>query len=120
MRWREGSDEEYMATDLGDDGPQEEVDSGDVAGSKSSYSRDTANKPASRLERVDTFHSYVRPKWQPILSEFCVNLTGITQVGVSFRRVSPKGRHTIAEQVGNGQQGTDLPPDVGEARDMDD
>lgn len=32
------------------------------------------------LKRVDTFHTYVRPTWQPILTEFCTALTGITQV----------------------------------------
>lgn len=28
---------------------------------------------------ASTFHSYVRPTWQPILSTFCTSLTGITQ-----------------------------------------
>jgi len=35
-----------------------------------------------RLEHVDTFHSYVQPTWQPKLTEFCIALTGITQVQV--------------------------------------
>ena len=35
---------------------------------------------ASELEVVDTFHSYVRPTWRPVLSQFCTDLTGITQV----------------------------------------
>jgi inhibitor of KinA sporulation pathway (predicted exonuclease) len=30
---------------------------------------------------VDEFHMYCRPEVNPILSEFCVNLTGIRQVG---------------------------------------
>jgi len=30
-------------------------------------------------ERVATFHSFVRPRINPILSEFCTRLTGITQ-----------------------------------------
>ncbi|KAI4524140.1 hypothetical protein K525DRAFT_253966 [Schizophyllum commune Loenen D] len=34
---------------------------------------------ASELEVVDTFHSYVRPTWRPVLSQFCTDLTGITQ-----------------------------------------
>ncbi|ORY34829.1 ribonuclease H-like domain-containing protein [Naematelia encephala] len=32
-----------------------------------------------KLERIDTFHSYVRPTWRPILTEFCISLTGILQ-----------------------------------------
>ncbi|KAG0238668.1 3'-5' exoribonuclease 1 [Actinomortierella wolfii] len=31
------------------------------------------------LEVVDEFHSYVKPTFRPILSEFCVELTGIQQ-----------------------------------------
>lgn len=34
----------------------------------------------SRLEQLDTFHTYVRPTWKPILTDFCSTLTGITQV----------------------------------------
>jgi hypothetical protein len=33
-----------------------------------------------KLRKVDVFHSYVRPTWRPVLSDFCVQLTGITQV----------------------------------------
>lgn len=33
-----------------------------------------------RLVIVDKFHSYVRPTWSPILTDFCTNFTGITQV----------------------------------------
>ncbi|VDN37886.1 unnamed protein product [Gongylonema pulchrum] len=29
--------------------------------------------------QVDIFHSYVRPTLHPQLSEFCINLTGVTQ-----------------------------------------
>lgn len=36
---------------------------------------------ASQLEVVEEFRSFVRPSWRPTLSEFCTNLTGITQVG---------------------------------------
>lgn len=32
---------------------------------------------------MDTFHSYVQPTWQPKLTEFCIALTGITQVQLS-------------------------------------
>jgi len=34
----------------------------------------------SKLERIDIFHSYVRPTWRPTLTDFCISLTGITQV----------------------------------------
>lgn len=33
-----------------------------------------------RLVIKDTFHSYVRPVWQPKLTTFCTSLTGISQV----------------------------------------
>jgi hypothetical protein len=33
-----------------------------------------------RLVIKDTFHSYVRPVWQPKLTTFCSSLTGISQV----------------------------------------
>ena len=36
--------------------------------------------PKRKLVKVDTFHSYVRPTWRPQLTEFCINLTGISQV----------------------------------------
>jgi 3'-5' exoribonuclease 1 len=39
----------------------------------------------SRLEQLDTFHTYVRPTWKPILTEFCSTLTGITQVSYYCR-----------------------------------
>lgn len=32
-----------------------------------------------KLVTVDTFHTYVRPTWRPVLSDFCSSLTGITQ-----------------------------------------
>ncbi|KAF6764855.1 hypothetical protein DFP72DRAFT_1039730 [Ephemerocybe angulata] len=35
---------------------------------------------ASELEVVDEFRTFVRPTWRPTLSEFCTELTGITQV----------------------------------------
>lgn len=35
---------------------------------------------ASRLEIVDEFRSHVKPTWRPQLSQFCTDLTGITQV----------------------------------------
>lgn len=32
------------------------------------------------LEKIDSFRSYVRPTWRPILTDFCKSLTGIQQV----------------------------------------
>lgn len=37
-----------------------------------------------RLVIKDTFHSYVRPVWQPKLTTFCSSLTGISQVSRWF------------------------------------
>lgn len=38
----------------------------------------------STLELVDEFRTFVRPTWKPILSQFCTQLTGISQVGVFY------------------------------------
>lgn len=35
---------------------------------------------AGRLEIVGEFRSFVKPTWRPRLSQFCTDLTGITQV----------------------------------------
>ncbi|KAF4576804.1 hypothetical protein EYR40_001049 [Pleurotus pulmonarius] len=40
---------------------------------------DKIDGKASQLEVVDEFHSFVKPTWRPTLSEFCTQLTGITQ-----------------------------------------
>ncbi|KAF5386757.1 hypothetical protein D9615_001814 [Tricholomella constricta] len=37
------------------------------------------DQKASQLEVVAEFRSFVKPTWQPILSQFCTDLTGITQ-----------------------------------------
>lgn len=42
------------------------------------------NMKASKLQVVDEFRSFVRPSWRPILSGFCTELTGITQVRLIF------------------------------------
>ena len=34
----------------------------------------------SNLQVVNEFRSFVRPSWRPVLSNFCTELTGITQV----------------------------------------
>ena len=34
---------------------------------------------AGCLEVVSEFRSFVRPTWKPRLSDFCKNLTGVTQ-----------------------------------------
>ncbi|KAJ2930098.1 hypothetical protein H1R20_g7017, partial [Candolleomyces eurysporus] len=39
----------------------------------------TEDDTASELEVVDEFRTFVRPTWRPILSDFCRELTGITQ-----------------------------------------
>ncbi|KAG6821163.1 hypothetical protein H0H93_005383 [Arthromyces matolae] len=39
----------------------------------------TSDLKASQLEVIAEFRSFVRPTWQPILSDFCTELTGITQ-----------------------------------------
>ena len=42
----------------------------------------TEDGMASELEVVDEFRTFVRPTWRPTLSEFCKELTGITQVSM--------------------------------------
>ena len=39
---------------------------------------------ASQLEVIEEFRSFVKPSWRPHLSEFCTELTGITQVCTLF------------------------------------
>jgi len=39
---------------------------------------------------IDEFHSYVQPKFNPILSEFCTELTGILQETVNDQPYLPK------------------------------
>lgn len=39
---------------------------------------------------IDEFHSYVRPVINPVLSDFCLNLTGITQQQVDEAPVFPE------------------------------
>ncbi|KAJ2917626.1 hypothetical protein MD484_g2804, partial [Candolleomyces efflorescens] len=39
----------------------------------------TEDGMASELEVVDEFRTFVRPTWRPTLSDFCTELTGITQ-----------------------------------------
>ncbi|WVF68444.1 hypothetical protein IAT40_003210 [Kwoniella sp. CBS 6097] len=43
-----------------------------------------------KLEKVDHFRSYVRPIWKPILSDFCKDLTGITQETVDASPTFPE------------------------------
>jgi hypothetical protein len=86
MRWREGSEEEYIPEAETDSEPESTSSSDSDPASGSTVEAKPKSSPrrkglkADRLVKVDTFHSYVRPTWQPILSDFCVNLTGITQV----------------------------------------
>jgi len=43
----------------------------------------TKDGVASTLEVVDEFRAFVKPTWRPILSDFCMGLTGITQEQVN-------------------------------------
>ncbi|TFK26422.1 hypothetical protein FA15DRAFT_588508 [Coprinopsis marcescibilis] len=45
---------------------------------------------ASQLEVVDEFRSFVRPTWRPTLSDFCVELTGISQEQVDSAPTFPE------------------------------
>ena len=44
----------------------------------------SAKGKASQLEVVGEFRSFVKPTWRPQLSQFCTDLTGITQVRFFF------------------------------------
>ncbi|OJA10417.1 hypothetical protein AZE42_03547 [Rhizopogon vesiculosus] len=44
---------------------------------------------ASQLEIVDEFRSFVKPTWRPQLSQYCMNLTGITQAQVDSAPTFP-------------------------------
>jgi len=48
---------------------------------------------ASNLQVVDEFRSFVRPSWRPILSSFCTELTGITQVCLVSRSTASRKLH---------------------------
>ncbi|KAJ7721068.1 ribonuclease H-like domain-containing protein [Mycena maculata] len=41
--------------------------------------KDRDGDKASQLEVIEEFRSFVKPSWRPSLSEFCTELTGITQ-----------------------------------------
>ncbi|TEB36140.1 hypothetical protein FA13DRAFT_1623791 [Coprinellus micaceus] len=45
---------------------------------------------ASRLEVVDEFRTFVRPTWRPTLTEFCIELTGISQAQVDSAPLFPE------------------------------
>ncbi|EGN95998.1 hypothetical protein SERLA73DRAFT_185475 [Serpula lacrymans var. lacrymans S7.3] len=45
---------------------------------------------ASQLVVVDEFRSFVKPTWRPQLSQFCTELTGITQTQVNSAPTFPK------------------------------
>ncbi|KAJ7694148.1 ribonuclease H-like domain-containing protein [Mycena rosella] len=44
--------------------------------------KDRDGDKASQLEVIAEFRSFVKPSWRPTLSEFCIELTGITQEDV--------------------------------------
>eukprot|EP00842_Homolaphlyctis_polyrhiza_P003255 jgi/Hompol1/3930/HPOL_006826-RA len=58
------------------------------------------------METIDVFHRYVRPQLRPILSDFCKNLTGITQEQVDsakpFKVVFGEFNRWIQEIVPDG------------------
>ncbi|KAL4074498.1 ribonuclease H-like domain-containing protein [Scleroderma yunnanense] len=45
---------------------------------------------ANHLEIADEFRSFVKPTWRPQLSQFCTDLTGITQAQVNLAPTFPK------------------------------
>ncbi|KAF8061507.1 ribonuclease H-like domain-containing protein [Lyophyllum atratum] len=49
----------------------------------------TDDHKASQLEVVEEFRSFVKPTWQPTLSQFCTDLTGITQEQVDCAPLFP-------------------------------
>lgn len=55
---------------------------------------------ACQLEIVDEFRSFVKPTWRPQLSQFCTDLTGITQAQVNsapnFQKVLKKFARFLA------------------------
>ncbi|KAF8630061.1 hypothetical protein AX15_003121 [Amanita polypyramis BW_CC] len=50
----------------------------------------TPDNHSSKLEVVAKFRSFVRPSWRPILTEFCKELTGITQDQVDRSPLFPE------------------------------
>ncbi|KAI0928325.1 hypothetical protein AcV5_005929 [Taiwanofungus camphoratus] len=50
---------------------------------------------AKELEIVDEFRSFVKPTWKPRLSQFCTNLTGITQKQVDSAPAFPQVLETF-------------------------
>lgn len=51
---------------------------------------------ACQLEIVDEFRSFVKPTWRPQLSQFCTDLTGITQAQVNSAPTFQKVLKTFA------------------------
>ncbi|KAF8874627.1 ribonuclease H-like domain-containing protein [Gymnopilus junonius] len=49
---------------------------------------------ATKLEVVDEFRTFVRPTWRPTLSDFCMELTAITQEQVD---TAPLFRHVLVD-----------------------
>jgi hypothetical protein len=62
---------------------------------------------ASQLEIVDEFRSFVKPTWRPQLSQYCTNLTGITQVRLvllfpRFRVMTTLGSSRFCANISGG------------------
>lgn len=56
---------------------------------------------ACQLEIVDEFRSFVKPTWRPQLSQFCTDLTGITQAQVDSAPTFQKVLKTFARFLVN-------------------
>ncbi|KAG2116504.1 ribonuclease H-like domain-containing protein [Suillus discolor] len=56
---------------------------------------------ACQLEIVDEFRSFVKPTWRPQLSQFCTELTGITQVQVNTAPTFQKVLNMFARFLAN-------------------
>ncbi|SCZ97123.1 BZ3500_MvSof-1268-A1-R1_Chr4-2g07005 [Microbotryum saponariae] len=59
---------------------------------------DEADPERWELRVVDEFHSFVRPKHRPKLSDFCRNLTGITQAQVDSAPYYPQVLKRVEKQ----------------------
>ncbi|SGY77234.1 BQ5605_C005g03584 [Microbotryum silenes-dioicae] len=77
-----------------DEGNQEDGKAGsdDIRSSEKdgTEEEDEANPERWELRVVDEFHSFVRPKHRPKLSDFCQSLTGITQAQVDSAPYYPQ------------------------------
>ncbi|KAF8892610.1 ribonuclease H-like domain-containing protein [Infundibulicybe gibba] len=57
----------------------------------------TTDNRASQLEVVAEFRSFVKPSWRPTLSQFCTDLTGITQAQVDSAPSFPEVLNSFSQ-----------------------